>query len=66
MALLFGRRIRVEVAGLIIEQPRITVSIDKQSDDTQAKASISRLQPARDQRDGDLRAWRGCRYLGRV
>ena len=41
MALLFGRRIRVEVAGLIIEHPRITVSVDKQSDDTQAKASIS-------------------------
>ena len=41
MALLFGRRIRVEVAGLIIEPPRITVSVDKQSDDTQAKASIS-------------------------
>ena len=41
MALLYGRQIRVEVAGLVIILPRITVSIDKQSDDTQAKASIS-------------------------
>ena len=41
MALLYGRKIRVEVAGLIIEAPRLTVSVDRQSDDTQAKASIT-------------------------
>ena len=48
---LYGRRISVSVAGLAISQPRITVAMERQADETQTTGTVAiyNLAPARQQ-----------------
>ena len=39
--MLYGRRIQVDVAGLTITKPRMTVQVDRQADNTQSTGSVS-------------------------
>ena len=48
---LYGRRVRVTVAGLTITQPRISFTVERQADETQTtgRVDIYNLAPARSQ-----------------
>ena len=52
MTLLYDRRIRVEVAGLTVEDLRITFEIEREADATQNKGTVSifNLAPANEER----------------
>ena len=62
MALLYGRHVSVNVAGLLIEEPHISVTVERQGDQSQTKSSIS-IFNLREDRESRIESRRGAPIL---
>ena len=64
MPQLYGRQIKVTVAGLIVDHPRISFEVQRTADQTQTTGHVKLLQPDRRPGQAHPGAWRADCHRG--